>query len=303
MPTLLIMAAGIGSRYGGLKQIDPVGPNNEIIIDYSIHDATRAGFDKAVFVIRRDMEKAFREEIIKRYESAIDCSLVFQEIDSCLGGFDAPPHRTKPWGTGHAVLVTADRINEPFAVINADDYYGPRSFEILADFGMRNDEGGPDRYAMVGYLLRNTLSDHGYVSRGVCTHDDAMRLKNIVERTHVVKSDPGAYFLDDEENKKPLTGEELVSMNLWGFGPSIFEHLENRFRAFLAERGNDPKAEFYIPTVVDALIEEGSAVVDILPTDDVWFGVTYKEDRAVARDRINRLIAEGVYPEKLNHGP
>ena len=188
-------------------------------------------------------------------------------------------------------------------MINADDYYGARSFQILADFGLSPRDDGPGRYAMVGYLLRNTLSEHGYVSRGVCAHDRAMRLKNIVERTHVVKSGTGAYFLDEEENKNPLTGDEFVSMNLWGFEPTIFEHLEKRFRTFLAEHGNDPKAEFYIPTVVDALINEGSAVVDILPTDDVWFGVTYKEDRAVARDKINRLIADGIYPEKLNNGP
>jgi len=302
MPTLLIMAAGIGSRYGGLKQIDPVGPNGEIIIDYSIHDAIRAGFDKAVFVIRKEMEKAFCDEIIKRYESAIDCSLLFQEIDSSVGRFEVPPGRTKPWGTGHAVLVAADRINEPFAVINADDYYGARSFKILADRGVSAGDGGPDRYAMVGYQLRNTLSEHGHVSRGVCAHDRAMRLKKIVERTRVVKSGAGAYFLDDEENKNPLTGGEFVSMNLWGFGPSIFGHLEKRFAAFLAERGGDPKAEFYIPTVVDGLIGEGRAVVDILPTDDVWFGVTYKEDRAVARERIAHLIANGTYPEKLHHG-
>ncbi len=302
MPTLLIMAAGIGSRYGGLKQIDPVGPNDEIIIDYSIYDAVRAGFDKAVFVIRRDMEKAFREKIVKRFDKAIDCSIVFQEIDSCLGRFAAPPERTKPWGTGHAVLVAADEIDESFAVINADDYYGARSFEIVASFDAPDGDGGPDRYAMVGYVLRNTLSEHGYVSRGVCAHDRSMRLENIVERTHVVKADEGAYYLDDEERRHALRGDEIVSMNLWGFRPSIFGHLEDRFRTFLAERGNDLKAEFYIPSVVDALIKEGGARVDILPTDDIWFGVTYKEDRQVARDTIKQLIEKGIYPEKLKYG-
>lgn len=298
-PTLLIMAAGIGNRYGGLKQIDPVGPNGEIIIDYAIYDAIRAGFGKLVFVIRRYFEDAFKERIGSKFDSITETAYAYQELDSCLGGFALPPDREKPWGTGHAILLAKDVINESFAAINADDYYGPSSFKMMADYLSADELQNTGDYAMVGYILRKTLSEYGHVSRGVCECDGRMFLKKVVECTRVEKAGQGVRYFDEAGNEQTLSGDEVVSMNFWGFSLSIFDQLESQFTNFLNERGTDGKAEFFIPTVVDELIESGEARVKVLPTADSWFGVTYRQDKAIAAAKISKLIEKGVYPERL----
>jgi dTDP-glucose pyrophosphorylase len=297
-PTLLILAAGMGSRYGGLKQIDPIGPNGEIIIDYSIYDAVRAGFGKLVFIIRHYFEDAFKKKIADKFDGIIETKYAYQELDACLDGFALPPNREKPWGTAHAILVGRDVIDEPFAVINADDYYGPNSFKIMADF-LSNPDLNADEYAMVGFILRNTLSEYGYVARGVCECNDRMFLKSIIERTKVEKNGSGAKYYDAHQQPYPLTGDEIVSMNLWGFQPSFFAHLKHSFRNYLDEHGNDNKAEFFITLPVDKLIHEGKATVKMLHTHDRWFGVTYREDKEAAVASINSLIQQGLYPEAL----
>lgn len=299
MPALLIMAAGVGSRYGGLKQIDPVGPNGETIIDYSVYDAIRAGFSKLVFIIRPEMEKIFYEKIASKYEKSAEVILAFQSLDSCLDGFTPPAGREKPWGTGHAVLVTQSFVDEPFAAINGDDFYGPSSFEKMAEYLSAPREGNLEQYAMVGFVLRNTLSEHGYVSRGVCAHDSNLHLDKIVEKCKVFKDGPGAYYEDDAQQNHPLTGDEIVSMNLWGFQPTFYHHLKEQFKTFLEQQGDQKKSEFFIPYVVDTMIKDKQAVVKILPTDEQWFGVTYKEDKKQAVDQIQGLIKKGVYPERL----
>jgi dTDP-glucose pyrophosphorylase len=297
-PTLLILAAGMGNRYGGLKQIDPIGPNGEIIIDYSIYDAIRAGFGKLVFIIRHYFEDAFKEKIGSKFDGIVETAYAYQELDAALGEFALPPDREKPWGTGHATLLGKDFINEPFAVINADDYYGINSFKMVADF-LCGPEISPTVYAMVGYRLRNTLSEYGSVARGVCYCDDKDCLSDIFERTGVKKYGDGARYFDKDGTEHLLTGDEVVSMNLWGFHQSVFEHTSVKFKDFLKEHGNDPKAELYIPTVIDDLVENSKVKVKVLPTHDTWFGVTYKEDRIIAERSIRKLIDEGLYPEKL----
>lgn len=297
MPALVIMAAGMGSRYDGLKQIDPVGPNDETIMDYSIYDAIRAGFDQLVFVIRRDIADVFKSQVGARYAERIPTSYVYQDMDACLGDFSPPADRSKPWGTGHAVLVCRDVVKQPFIVINADDFYGQHSFSLLANF-LNNPKAEDNAYAMAGYILRNTLSEHGHVSRGVCETDSEGLLENIVERTHIVKTEEGIqYLLDDKAY--PLTGEEPVSMNFWGFRPSIFAHLETLFAEFLQREGDQPKSEFYIPSVVSALIDEGKATARVLRTESSWFGVTYREDKAAAQAGIQALIDQGEYRSQL----
>jgi len=298
-PTLLIIAAGMGSRYGGLKQIDPVGPNGEIIIDYSIYDAIEAGFGKLVFVIRHYFEDAFKEKIGSKLEGIAETAYAYQELDACLDGFVLPAGREKPWGTGHAILVAKDVIDQPFAVINADDYYGPGSFKLMKEYLVRAGSGRGADYVMVGYTLRNTLSEYGFVSRGVCRHDEKMYLKEITERTKIEKQGSGAVFFNGQGQKCRLSGDEIVSMNLWGFMPSIFPHLQSQFADFLKEFGNDEKTEFFIPTAIDELLHSSQERVKILHTDDRWFGVTYREDKAIAAEKINELISKGVYPEKL----
>ena len=300
-PTLLILAAGMGSRYGGLKQIDPVGPNDEIIIDYSIYDAIQAGFGKLVFIIRHYFEDAFKEKIGSKFDGIVDVAYGFQELDACLDtcikGFELPANRQKPWGTGHAILVGAEAINEPFAVINADDYYGTESFKMMAEFLSRAQ---PDNaYSMIGYILRNTLSEFGHVARGVCHCTDDMLLDTIVETLGIEKDGTGATYPDENGARLSLTGDEVVSMNLWGFQPSIFGHLKTQFAQFLTDHADDPKAEFYIPSAVDRLIQQREATVKVLPTHDTWFGVTYKQDHEPAVANIRRLIDTGVYPERL----
>jgi len=294
-PTLVVLAAGMGSRYGGLKQIDPVGPGGEVIMDYSMYDAVDAGFGKIVFVIRRDIEDSFKEKFSSKLEGVIETAYVYQELGLFVDGFEIPANREKPWGTGHAILVAKDEVNEPFAVINADDYYGPGSYRQMKDFLV----SGNDNYAMVGFTLRNTLSEHGHVSRGVCGCDENMLLQKVTEITEITKAGDGAVFVDENGDKNELAGDEIVSMNLWGFGPDIFEHLQSQFKEFLAEQGNELKSEFYIPAVVDKLISSGQKKVDVLHSQERWFGVTYKEDKDFAKARIEELIAKGVYPKKL----
>jgi len=297
-PTLLVLAAGLGTRYGGLKQIDAIGPHGETIIDYSIYDAIRAGFGRMVFVIRHYFEQAFREKVSSKFDRFVETAYAYQELDACLGGFKLPANRERPWGTGHAILVCRDVIHEPFAVVNADDYYGVHSLKTIVGFLAANDLTGTD-YGMVGYVLRNTLSEHGGVSRGVCQCDAHMFLKKVVECKKIEKAGTGARYLDSDGKCHTLTGDEIVSMNLWGFQPSIFAHLQSQFERFLRDHGSEPKAEMYIPAVVDALIAAGQATVKVLQTHDTWFGVTYRQDKDMAMKSIRKLIAEGVYPERL----
>jgi len=292
--TLLILAAGMGSRYGGLKQMDPVGPGGETIIDYSVYDAIHAGFDKLVFVIRRDLEPVFRKTLGRRFEKKIAVEYVFQELDSLPPGEAMPSHRQKPWGTGHAILMAADAIHEPFGVINADDFYGAQSFQLLTAHLQRDNLN----YAMVGFVLRNTLSEFGSVARGVCQlkHD---RLENIREIVGIEKHGLAAGYKDAAGGIHPLSGDEIVSMNMWGFHPDLFAPLRRQFVDFLNLHGADEKAEFYIPSVVNQLIRSGEKQVDVLPTRSQWFGVTYRPDHPLVVEGIKQLIRSGEYPERL----
>jgi NDP-sugar pyrophosphorylase family protein len=296
-PTLLVLAAGLGTRYGGLKQIDAVGPHGETIIDYSLYDAIQAGFGKVVFVIRHYFEDAFQRIVSSKFDGRIATAYAYQELDACLGDFPLPPEREKPWGTGHAVLVSHGVIDEPFAMINADDYYGAGSFKTIARF--LTHEVSPAHYAMVGYILKNTLSEYGTVARGVTEHDEQMFLRSVVERKKIEKTAAGVRYLDADGTAHALTGDEIVSMNLWGFHPSLFPHLQAQFDRFLRAHAQEKNAELYIPFVVNELVTGGKADVKILPTGDTWFGVTYRADRSVAAACIRRLIDEGLYPERL----
>ncbi len=297
-PTLLILAAGMGSRYGSLKQIDKLGPSGETIMDYSVYDAVRAGFDKIVFVIRKSLENDFKE-IFQRYSSKIKIEYVFQELDNVPKGISVPDERVKPWGTGHAIMVAAEKIHEPFAVINADDFYGKHSFEVMAKYLKKPDIEDADRYSMVGYVLENTLSEFGFVSRGVCDVDTKGKLTNITECTKIQRIDESVVYKNDRDQDKYLTGKETVSMNFWGFPASIFIQLHKKFETFIKLNASNPKAEFYIPYAVNDLIQEGIARVHVLPTSDNWFGVTYKEDKSSSIQRIQQLVKGGLYPEKL----
>jgi NDP-sugar pyrophosphorylase family protein len=294
-PTLLVLAAGMGSRYGGMKQIDPVGPDGETIMDYSIYDAHRAGFGKVVFVIRKEIESQFKRTVGTRYEKHVQVEYVFQELGKLAPGYSLPVGRTKPWGTTHAIIMAAGSIHEPFAVINADDFYGADSFRVLA----RHLKSGTDDYAMVGYVLRNTLSDFGGVSRGVCQVDDAGYLKEIVELKCIEREGGHAGNTDAEGRVTRLSGSEVVSMNMWGFTPSIFDLLHEHFKKFLLENGNDMKAECFLPNSVNDLLLDGQARVKVLHSTDSWFGVTYREDRPRAVDNIRHLIEGGYYPKRL----
>jgi hypothetical protein len=294
-PTLLVLAAGMGSRYGGLKQIQPVGANGETIMDYSIFDARRAGFGKVVFVIRRDLEEPFKQFVGARFGNKIAVDYVFQELGSLPPGFSVPPNRTKPWGTGHAILMAADMIREPFAAINADDFYGAHSFRVLAEH-LRSDS--PD-FAMVGFTLRNTLSEFGSVARGVCKTSPTGFLESVTEITKIERDGMAAKAIGPDGKVLRLGGDETVSMNLWGFTPALFNDLRELFAHFLTQHGAEEKSEFYIPSAVNELIGTGRARVKVLRSPDSWFGVTYREDHRLVVESIRKLVACGDYPEKL----
>ena len=299
-PTLVVLAAGIGSRYGGLKQIDPIGPGGEAVLDYSVFDARRAGFGKVVFVLRREIEATFRSTLGCRFEPRMDVRYAFQELDRLPDGFHVPAARQKPWGTGHALLCAGDETKEPCAVINADDFYGAESFRVLSEFLSRPPaDATDDAYAMVGFRLSSTLSEHGTVARGVCQSDGEGFLSSVEELTAIERQPDGARNKEVDGTYRTLSGREIVSLNCWGFAPSIFEHLRRQFVAFLESRREDPKAEFFIPAVVNELIRTGQARVRVLPTSASWFGVTYREDRPWVSEGIRALIRAGAYPERL----
>ena len=296
-PTLFILAAGMGSRYGGLKQLDGLGPNGETIMDYSVFDAMRAGFGKVVFVIRKDFEEDFRNVVLSKYADHVPCEVCFQGIDNLPEGFTRNPERTKPWGTNHAVLMAKDIIKEPFMVINADDFYGKESFEVMAKF-LLDVNGQEGKYCMAGYRVGNTLSEHGTVSRGVCATDKMGFLTDVVERT-AIENKNGHVVYQDNGVDVEIPFETPVSMNMWGFTPEYFAYAEEAFKAFLTENSQELKAEFYIPTLVNDMIKSGKATCQVLDTTAKWFGVTYADDRQMVVDKIQALVDAGVYPNKL----
>ena len=295
-PTLLILAAGMGSRYGGLKQIDGIGPNEEPIIEYSIYDAINAGFGKIVFVIRKEFDEAFKSRF-EQFRSKINIEYVYQPVNFKVDGIDNI-ERIKPWGTSHAVLVAKEVINEPFAVINADDYYGSGSFKLMSNF-LVND-CSESKMSMIGYTLDNTLSDHGTVNRGVCDVDQNNYLIEVNERVKLAMQDGKVlYNLGSDEPTGTVDAKSSVSMNYWGFHPSIFEHIEKGLHSFMKNNNQNPTAEYYIPEIVTEMIVSKKMVVCVIPTDDNWFGVTYKEDKQMAIETINKHISDGIYPETL----
>ncbi len=302
-PTLFLLAAGMGSRYGGLKQLDGLGPNGETIMDYSIYDAIQAGFGKIVWVIRKDFEEQFRTQILSKYEGQVPCELCFQALDALPEGFTVPEGRVKPWGTNHAVLMGKDVIKEPFCVINCDDFYGRDAFMQIGKFLAGLKEGSKNEYAMVGFRCCNTLSENGSVARGVCAYNDKRHLTDVVERTEIMRiPDKGnAICYKDGDEWFPLEENVPVSMNMWGFTPDYFEYSEAYFKEFLSDPKNmqNLKAEFFIPLMVNKLITEGTATCEVLDTTSKWFGVTYAADRQATVDRIKKLVDEGVYPNKL----
>ncbi len=301
-PTLLLLAAGMGSRYGGLKQLDGLGPNGETIMDYSIYDAIQAGFGKIVWVIRKDFEQDFREKILSKYEGHIPCEIVFQSLDKIPSGYTVPAGRTKPWGTNHAVMMAKDVIKEPFCVINCDDFYNRDCFKVIGKFLSELPQGSKGKYAMVGFRVANTLSDNGSVSRGVCSKDGDNHLTSCVERTEILRNDEGKVAYKDEKGEwVTIPDNTPVSMNVWGFTPEYFDYSERFFKEFLdsdATKAN-PKAEYLIPWVVDKLIKSGKATCEVLDTTSKWFGVTYSADRPGTVERIKQLVDDGVYPDKL----
>ena len=299
-PTLLVLAAGMGSRYGGLKQMDPMGPNGETILDYSVHDAIRAGFGKVVFVIREDFAEAFREGVGSRFSDRIEIAYAFQKIDDLPNGIEVPAGREKPWGTAHAVRAARDVINEPFAVVNADDFYGANAYQTAADFLTTLANDSTD-YAIVGYYLSNTLSEHGGVNRGICTVNDKQLLTKVEEVVNISRKEGGAISGIDLESKEREVGEQdIVSMNFWCFSPAYFQQTETHFNEFLTEHINTPKSECYIPTVVDDFVAKGQATCKVLPTTSSWFGVTYPDDKPMVVTAIADLIKDGEYPSPLS---
>lgn len=300
-PTLLLLAAGMGSRYGGLKQLDGLGPNGETIMDYSIYDAIKAGFGKIVFVIRKDFEQDFRDKILSKYEGHIPAELVFQSLDSLPEGFSVPEGRVKPWGTNHAVMMAAKTIKEPFCVINCDDFYNRDAFMVIGKFLADLPEGSTNSYAMVGFRVGNTLSENGTVARGICSKDGDGNLTTVVERTEIMRVGEPICYKDENGEWVPVEDNTPVSMNMWGFTPDYFKYSEAFFKEFLSDPKNmqNLKAEFFIPLMVNKLINENTATVKVLDTTSKWFGVTYAADRPDVVAKINDLIAQGVYPEKL----
>ena len=298
-PTLFVLAAGMGSRYGGLKQIDGLGPSGETIMDYSIYDAVRSGFGKVVFVIRKDFAEDFKDKIASKYEGILPIEVVYQDVKDLPEGFECPADRTKPWGTNHAVMMGEEVIHEPFAVINADDFYGRNSYEVLAK-ELHRMEGRTGEYCMVGYHVGNTLSESGTVARGVCQTDSEGYLTDVVERTAIERVDGDICFTDEEGNRVVLDEEPPVSMNMWGFTPDYFAHSKKAFIEFLEKNLHSPKGEFYIPTVVNDLIKAGLARVKVLDTASKWFGVTYAEDRQGVVNKLQELVDLGEYPSDLH---
>ena len=286
----------MGSRYGGLKQVDGVGPSGEAIIEYSIYDAIRSGFGKVVFVIRQDIEAPFREKFSRKFEDKIEVVYAFQEINSPIEGLSELPAREKPWGTGHAVLVAADVVQEPFAVINADDYYGITGFETMARF--LKDDCAPDHYSMIGYQLDKTLSEAGFVNRGVCEVDANGYLTDVVER-HRIQRDNGNIVYEEGGGRYALDSGVLVSMNFWGFHPNLFDALRGQFLEFVEANRDNPRAEFYIPSSVNLLIKSGAVHLSVLPNDEKWYGVTYREDREMVESAFRELVQKGKYPMSL----
>ncbi|CVI68704.1 hypothetical protein NDGK_01305 [Clostridiales bacterium CHKCI001] len=301
-PVLVIMAAGMGSRYGGLKQIDPVDEQGHIIMDFSIYDAVKAGFEKVVFIIKKENEKDFKQCIGDRMSQIVDVAYVYQDLTNLPDGFEVPEGRVKPWGTGHAILSCIDEVDGPFAVINADDYYGSHAFQMIYDYLTTHEDDDKYRYTMVGYVLENTLTDNGHVARGVCVTDENGYLVGINERTHIEKRDGGAaYTEDDGATWTVIPQGSTVSMNMWGFSNSILGELKQRFPKFLEENisKNPLKCEYFLPSVVGELLAEEKATVEVLKSLDKWYGVTYKEDKQVVVAAIQKLKDNGLYPEKL----
>lgn len=300
-PTLLLLAAGMGSRYGGLKQLDGLGPNGETIMDYSIYDAIKAGFGKIVFVIRKDFEDDFRQKVLSKYEGHIPAEVCFQAMDKLPEGFTVPEGRQKPWGTNHAVMMAKGLIHEPFCVINCDDFYNRDAYMVMGKFLSELSEGSKNRYSMVGFRVGNTLSENGTVARGICSKDNDGHLTEVVERTEIMRVDGKVCYKDEEGKWVAVEDNTPVSMNMWGFTPDYFEYSDEYFKEFLSDAKNmeNLKAEFFIPLVVNNLIHEGTATVKVLDTTSKWFGVTYAADRQATVDRIQKLIEEGVYPNRL----
>ena len=297
-PTLLVLAAGLGSRYGGLKQLDGLGPKGETIMDYSIYDAVKAGFGKVVFVIRKSFEEEFKEKVTKKYEHLLPIEIVYQELDNLPEGFELNPDRVKPWGTNHALMMGKDVINEPFAVINADDFYGRKSYEVMANF-LTQLEGSKNKYCMVGYRVGNTLSESGTVARGVCETDEDNNLTGIVERTQIKRIDGVVKFKDENDEWISIPDNKPVSMNMFGFTPDYFDYSDQFFVEFLKESEEDLNTEFFIPTLVNSLIVDGKIEMRVLDTTSQWFGVTYIEDRPFVVNKFKELVDKGEYPSPL----
>lgn len=300
-PTLVLLAAGMGSRYGGLKQLDGLGPNGETIMDYSIYDAIKAGFGKIVFVIRKDFEQEFREKVLSKYEGHIPAEVCYQSLDALPEGFTVPEGREKPWGTNHAVMMAKDLIHEPFCVINCDDFYNRDSFMVIGKFLADLPDNSTNTYAMVGFRVGNTLSENGTVARGVCSKDANDLLTTVVERTEIMRVDGKVSYKDENGEWVAIEDNTPVSMNMWGFTPDYFAHSDAYFKQFLSDPKNqvNPKAEFFIPLMVNELVNNGTSTVKVLDTTSKWFGVTYSADRQATVDRIQALVNEGVYPNKL----
>ncbi len=301
-PVLVIMAAGMGSRYGGLKQLDPIDDDGHIIMDFSMYDAKRAGFEKVIFIIKKENEADFKEVVGNRMSAYMEVEYVFQEIGDLPEGYTVPEGRVKPWGTAHAVLSCIDRIDGPFAVINADDYYGASAFRLIYDYLATHKDDEKYRYAMVGYKLGNTVTDHGHVSRGICETNGAGELVGVTERTKIEKRDGGIVYLNDDETAWiPVSGDAVVSMNMWGFTRSFLEEIREGFPAFLDKglRENPMKCEYFLPAVVSRLLEEDRASVAVLKSADKWYGITYKEDKPVIVEAVRRMKDEGIYPVNL----
>lgn len=297
-PTLFILAAGMGSRYGGLKQIDGLGPNGETIMDYSVFDALRAGFGKVVFVIRKDFDEDFRRVVLSKYQNHVPCEVCYQSIDKVPQGYTYNPERTKPWGTNHAMLMAKGLIKEPFMVINADDFYGRESFEVMSRF-LKDADGQRNKYCMAGYRVGNTLSEHGSVTRGVCAADKYGFLTDVVERPGIEAKNGHVFYQDENGQPVEIPADTPVSMNMWGFTPEYFDYVEEAFKCFLQQHGQELKTESYIPTLVNDLIKAGKVTCEMLDTPAKWFGVTYSEDRQMVVDKIQALVDAGVYPNKL----